>query len=154
MEPPLVQSSRIGKIRFSNSFCLQSLKQLPTVFAAGEPCYRLTICNGSGGVVYHRQSARSPPKLKYQTCSPVKKQLRSHLEVDAAISCRLLLCHRNAQQPQQPQHPGMIFDGIPCERAEDEAFWTTMVTACLISSEKVGGSVPVGTQFRDVYSRV
>ncbi|CAK9109151.1 Uncharacterized protein SCF082_LOCUS50723 [Durusdinium trenchii] len=30
----------------------------------------------------------------------------------------------------------MIFDGIPCERAEDEAFWTTMVTACLISSEK------------------
>ena len=34
-------------------------------------------------------------------------------------------------------HPGMIFDGIPCERAEDEAFWTTMITACLISSEKV-----------------
>lgn len=69
----------------------------------GEPCYRLTICNGSGGVVYHRQSARSPPKLKYQTC--------------------------------------MIFDGIPCERAEDEAFWTTMVTACLISSEKDPGEL-------------
>ncbi|CAK9049003.1 unnamed protein product [Durusdinium trenchii] len=64
----------------------------------GAPCYRMTICNGGDGTIYHRQSARSPPKLKYQTC--------------------------------------MIFDGIPCERAEDEAFWTTMVTACLISSEK------------------
>ena len=57
----------------------------------------------------------------------------------AAISCRLLPCLRNAQP--QPQHQGMIFDGIPCERAEDEAFWTTMVTACLISSEKVGAQL-------------
>ncbi|CAE7709209.1 SRT2 [Symbiodinium sp. CCMP2456] len=62
------------------------------------PNYRLTICNGGPGVLYHRQSARSPPKLKHQTC--------------------------------------MTFDGIPAERAEDEAFWTTMVTACLISSER------------------
>ncbi|CAJ1434089.1 unnamed protein product, partial [Effrenium voratum] len=64
----------------------------------GEHCYRLTIVNAGDGSLYHRQSARCPPKLKYQTC--------------------------------------LVFEGIPCDRAEDEAFWTTMVTACLISSER------------------
>jgi len=80
------------------------------------------------------------------------------MEVDtAAISCNQLqlvaviaVSSECTAATAHSQHPGMIFDGIPCERAEDEAFWTTMVTACLISSEKVGGSVPVGTQFRDV----
>lgn len=40
----------------------------------GEPCYRLTICNGGNGVTYHRQSARSPPKLKFQTCRLVPSE--------------------------------------------------------------------------------
>lgn len=56
----------LGRVYPDNRITVRQVDELCNV--PGEPCYRLTICNAGDGVVYHRQSARSPPKLKYQTC--------------------------------------------------------------------------------------
>ena len=62
----MVQLQLLGRVYPENPITVRHIDELCNV--PGEPCYRLTICNAGDGVVYHRQSARSPPKLKYQTC--------------------------------------------------------------------------------------